>query len=515
MISIFCYVVLYYNIDKIFQTLYLPYLLSNNYIENSNETISTNPELFFFLNITSYFMLFLYAYTLSYRMLILHTNDKISLGLSFLYIKYITDIILSPNITIQEYELERSVMWGFTTPLMLQMYCNTNDLTLYNINIHYYIFCITLYSFTIPFKHEVYYKLLTLLLYIPGYLFIKTLYKYKHLPFTNMYIFIWSIFMILNIIDVSGIVNPIYMHALYIITDTLSKFICNVVISNYNEQVDFVRKRMDLQSVTFVSYIIKYINQYENDNQNLSPFCKELVECYKKKLLIKIPKTNDNLRLDLLKKILPFEFDKDYINTNTNTIITTTNTNTNKKFDFICVLFMDIVNYTEIAKKYDGDIIFKLLHDVYNHFDNIIKKYQHLQKIETIGDAYMVVGDIFRNELNHKIVVKNIILLAIEFIKEIKKIQTPDNGPLSIRIGINLGSVNIGILGNEIPRLCIVGNTVNVASRLQSTADENTIQLSRHIYEIARETDFGTELNYTKKENVFLKNIGTVITYVI
>jgi class 3 adenylate cyclase len=176
---------------------------------------------------------------------------------------------------------------------------------------------------------------------------------------------------------------------------------------------------------------------------------------------------------------------------------------------------MDIVNYTEIAKKYDGDIIFKLLHDVYNHFDNIIKKYQHLQKIETIGDAYMVVGDIFRNELNHKIVVKNIILLAIEFIKEIKKIQTPDNEPLSIRIGINLGSVNIGILGNEIPRLCIVGNTVNVASRLQSTADENTIQLSRHIYEIARETDFGTELNYTKKENVFLKNIGTVITYVI
>jgi len=48
MISIFCYVVLYYNIDKIFQTLYLPYLLSNNYIENSNETISTKPELFFF-----------------------------------------------------------------------------------------------------------------------------------------------------------------------------------------------------------------------------------------------------------------------------------------------------------------------------------------------------------------------------------------------------------------------------------------------------------------------------------
>ena len=71
---------------------------------------------------------------------------------------------------------------------------------------------------------------------------------------------------------------------------------------------------------------------------------------------------------------------------------------------------MDIINYTELAKKYNGDIIFKLLNTIYNHFDTIIKKYKYLQKIETIGDAYMVVGDIFRNELNHKHVIKEIIL---------------------------------------------------------------------------------------------------------
>ena len=50
----------------------------------------------------------------------------------------------------------------------------------------------------------------------------------------------------------------------------------------------------------------------------------------------------------------------------------------------ICVLFTDIVNYTELAKKYNDKIIFKLLHNVYNTFDNSIKKYTHLQKIETI-----------------------------------------------------------------------------------------------------------------------------------
>ena len=116
----------------------------------------------------------------------------------------------------------------------------------------------------------------------------------------------------------------------------------------------------------------------------------------------------------------------------------------------------------------------------------------------------MVVGDIYREENNHIIVIKEIILLSLEFIKDIKTIKRPDEIPLSIRIGINLG--------NEIPRLCVVGNAVNVASRLQSTADIDTIQMTRHIYEKIDEIDFGIKFNITQKENVFLKNIGSVIT---
>jgi class 3 adenylate cyclase len=175
---------------------------------------------------------------------------------------------------------------------------------------------------------------------------------------------------------------------------------------------------------------------------------------------------------------------------------------------------MDIVNYTELAKKYNSETIFKLLNAIYNHFDTIIKKYQHLQKIETIGDAYMVVGDIYRNEPNHTKVAKEIISLGLEFIKEIKSVKTPDDVPLCIRIGINMGSVNIGILGNEIPRLCVVGNTVNVAARLQSTAEEDTVQMSWHIYEqIKDDPMIKNEIEIVKNENVFLKNIGSVTTY--
>jgi hypothetical protein len=125
----------------------------------------------------------------------------------------------------------------------------------------------------------------------------------------------------------------------------------------------------------------------------------------------------------------------------------------------------------------------------------------------------MVVGDIFRNSTNHKVVVKEMILFALDIVKEIKKIKTPDNIPLCIRIGINMGSVSVGILGNEIPRLCVVGNTVNMASRLQSTAEIDTIQLSRHVYEQLEEIEFDIKFEVILKENVFLKNIGSITTY--
>ena len=209
------------------------------------------------------------------------------------------------------------------------------------------------------------------------------------------------------------------------------------------------------------------------------------------------------LKLELLKKILPFELEDKYL----------TQSKEYKPYNFICVLFTDIVSYTELAKNYDDAVIYKLLNDIYTRFDDIVIKYGNLQKIETIGDAYMVVGDIYTNDTTNNI--KNMILLAIEFLKEIKSITSPNNKQLQLRIGINIGKVVVGILGVEIPRLCVIGNTVNVASRLQTTADPDTIHISRHVYEIAKTTDFGMDIKFELKENVFLKNLGSTNTYVI
>jgi class 3 adenylate cyclase len=125
----------------------------------------------------------------------------------------------------------------------------------------------------------------------------------------------------------------------------------------------------------------------------------------------------------------------------------------------------------------------------------------------------MVVGDIFKNTLNHKSVINEILSFAIDIVKEVKTIKTPDNIPLCIRVGINIGSVSIGILGNEIPRLCVVGNAVNMAARLQSTAEIDTIQISSDVYELLGNVEIDKKYEFVIKEGIFLKNLGSVTTY--
>jgi hypothetical protein len=328
--------------------------------------------------------------------------------------------------------------------------------------------------------------------------------------------------MTLNIVDLVQITNVYNINLYYSFADMISKMMTCIIVNDYNEKEITQVNNMDLQSVQFVSYMIKQINLYKKENSILTPKCKQFIDFTSNRFLVKIPDNKTMLEQELLKKILPFNFDKEYIenanpNANVNAnpnVNVNANANANaKQFNMICILFTDIVSYTELAQKYDDRIIFQLLYNVYISFDNIIKRYPHLQKIETIGDAYMVVGDIFRISTNHKIVVKEIILFALDIVKEIKTIKTPDNVPLCIRIGINMGNVSVGILGNEIPRLCVVGNSVNMASRLQSTAEIDTIQISRHIYEELEDTEFDLKFEIIKKENVFLKNMGSVTTY--
>ena len=498
---LFFYIFLYCNAADILNKLYL----SNFATVTNNELIQYNTNFYYSITNQNSFALLVYSIYIIKNCIHYNSTNNNSIGLAFIYIKYILNSFLSDDMTMSQYESNRNVMWLFATPFMLKMYCDINNLKLHEINIHYHIIPTAIHIFIYPFKYTPIFYWFTGVSWIMLLFFIKTLYIKRNLTFTNIYLFIWTIFMCLNLIDTFQIIDNYSINIYYSYADMISKMMTSIIVNDYNEKELTQINSMDLQSVQFISYMIKHIKKYKNENAIITQPCNHFISFITQRFLAKIPENKVALEQELLKKILPFNFGKYYI-VNANT--------TAKQFNMICVLFTDIVNYAELAKKYDDKTIFKMLYSIYTVFDNVIKKYPHLQKIETIGDAYMVVGDIFRNAVNHKVVVKEIILFALDIVKEIKIIKTPDNVPLSIRIGINMGNVSIGILGNEIPRLCVVGNTVNMAARLQSTANIDTIQLSIHVYEQLENIEFDDiKFEIITKENVFLKNIGSVTTY--
>jgi len=424
-------------------------------------------------------------------------------SLALIYIKYIMDNISNHNIiSIHHYEFRRTVMWIFTTPLILKLYCDMNNMLLIEVNAQYHIISNVLHILLYPFRRTSYNKYIVLMLSLFESYFIYKLFYFKEQKYTKYIIYIWSLFSLITFIELFNIFIITDVQICYLLSDMIAKLTIMLIVNDYEENMYYIKTNVDLQSISLFSAVKKSIKSFEKTT-TITPKCKVMIQKIEDNLTNFIPSDKTPLKLELLKKILPLELEESYLS----------QSKEYKPYEFVCVLFTDIVSYTELAKQYDADIIYKLLNDIYTRFDDIVNNYNNLQKIETIGDAYMVVSDIYTNDKTNNI--KNIILLAIDFLREIKKINTPNNKKLQLRIGINIGKVVVGILGVEIPRLCVIGNTVNVANRLQTTADPDTIQISRHIYEYAETADFGIDIHFELKENVFLKNIGVTNTYII
>ena len=508
MIYIILYVFLYCNADDVLNKLYL----SNYSTLLNNELIQNNINFHYCVTNLNLFVLTFYSIYFISKFVSHKSINRYSTSLALIYIKYTLNTFFKINMTVSQHEFSRSVMWLFATPLMLKIYCDINTIKLRDINIQYHVIPVVINVFI--YSHEN----TTIYYYFKGFswvlilFFMKTLYERRNQVFTNIYLCIWSTFALLNTIELFQLTDIYTINLYYLFADTISKLTASVMIDDYIARDKAEITNVDLQSVHFISYMITHMNKYKIENNLITPKCEMLINLSKTRLLSKIPHDKTILEQELLNKILPFGFDKEYI-ASASASATASATASAKHFDMICVLFTDIVNYTELAQKYADDIIFQLLNQVYISFDKIIKKYSHLQKIETIGDAYMVVGDIFRNTINHKSVINEILSFAIDIVKEVKTIKTPDNIPMCIRVGINIGSVSIGILGNELPRLCVVGNAINMAARLQSTAEIDTIQISRDVYEQLENIEIDKKYEFIIKENVFLKNMGSVTTY--
>ena len=496
-----------YRMDSLYLFLYtLVYYQLNNMLKpivyNTFEVFKEEPYIFYPIIYTTN-MFILYIFIAINTNLIIFSNVKSGTlyTLSLIYFKYVLDNVIDSNsIGIYQYEFKRTLMWLFTTPLILKLYCDMNNLKLIDINVQYHMLSNIIHILLYPFRKTHYNAYIILVLSLFEGYFIYTLFYFKHKRYTTFILFIWILFSAINVIELTQFFDIHDIQMCYLLSDMIAKLTTILIVNDYEEQTYFIKSNIDLQSINLITSIKKLIKQFE-ESSNITSKCKLVMNIIDNRLTSFIPIDKTDVKLELLKKILPLELEDMYL----------AQTKEYKPYNFICVLFTDIVSYTEMAKRYQADVIYKLLNDIYTRFDDIIHKYGNLQKIETIGDAYMVVSDIYTNDQTNN--VKNMLLFAFDILREIKNIPTPDGTPLQLRIGINLGNVVVGILGVDIPRLCVIGNTVNVANRLQTSTDPDTIQISTHVYEIAKEKF--DDIHFEEKKNIFLKNLGSRTTYVI
>ncbi|XP_028027881.1 guanylate cyclase 32E-like [Bombyx mandarina] len=151
-----------------------------------------------------------------------------------------------------------------------------------------------------------------------------------------------------------------------------------------------------------------------------------------------------------------------------------------ESYKCVTIYFSDIVGFTKMAATNTPMKIVEILNDLYTCCDEIIS-YYNVFKVETIGDAYMVVGGLPERYSRHAAEVASLALHVLEAVPKIRMRRIPTER-LHIRIGIHSGPCAAGVVGIKMPRYCLFGDTVNTASLMESTGEPERIHISNDTY---------------------------------
>lgn len=233
-----------------------------------------------------------------------------------------------------------------------------------------------------------------------------------------------------------------------------------------------------------------------------------------------------------------------------------------KSYDRIGVVFATISNfsefYTEIQVNNHGMECLRLLNEIICDFDSILddERFKAVDKIKTIGSTYMAAIGLFPdyelpslepvsgnlihgrlseedretsssakdkdksgkldNSVAREEVAKYLQILArfvIEMRTKLSEINKDSYNCFQLRVGINLGPVTAGVIGASKPQYDIWGNTVNVASRMETTAEPNKIQITEEVYQILSEFNINQEFKFTCRGSINVKGKGFMTTY--
>ncbi|KAM8899750.1 retinal guanylyl cyclase 1 isoform 1-T3 [Spinachia spinachia] len=179
-------------------------------------------------------------------------------------------------------------------------------------------------------------------------------------------------------------------------------------------------------------------------------------------------------------------------------------------FSEVTLYFSDIVGFTTISALSDPIEVVDLLNDLYTLFDAIIGLHD-VYKVETIGDAYMVASGVpTRNGNRHAAEMANMSLDILHCIGTFKMRHMPEL-KVRIRIGLHTGPVVAGVVGLTMPRYCLFGDTVNTASRMESTGLPYRIHVNKSTVDVLNSLNLGYKID--TRGMTELKGKGIEYTY--
>ncbi|XP_070846767.1 guanylyl cyclase C [Chaetodon trifascialis] len=179
-------------------------------------------------------------------------------------------------------------------------------------------------------------------------------------------------------------------------------------------------------------------------------------------------------------------------------------------YEEVTIYFSDIVGFTTLCQYSTPMEVVDMLNDIYKGFDSILDHHD-VYKVETIGDAYMVTSGLpKRNGNRHAVDICRMALDILAFMGTFQLRHLPGI-PVWIRIGVHSGPCAAGVVGIKMPRYCLFGDTVNTASRMESTGHPLRIHVSQPTINILQRTD--CKFEYEMRGETYLKGKGTETTY--
>ncbi|MFA6059987.1 MAG: adenylate/guanylate cyclase domain-containing protein [Taibaiella sp.] len=199
---------------------------------------------------------------------------------------------------------------------------------------------------------------------------------------------------------------------------------------------------------------------------------------------------------DLLLNILPAEVAEE---------LKETGTTKAQHFDHVTVLFTDFVNFTQISEQLSPEQLVQELHECFRAFDDIMER-NGLEKIKTIGDAYLAVSGMPVANERHAYNAVKAGLEIVEFIRN----RSLNKHSFEVRVGINSGELVAGIVGVKKFAYDIWGDTVNMASRMESNSEAGRVNISENTHELVL-----NDFTFTYRGKVNAKNKGEVDMYFV